>query len=127
MGGGPLGIMAGPPTPLPGPASPAGAYDPATYIALPIAWARPGPPAAPSPTYLAGCDGGASALIVMIFSPLSKTRPRARLISRSLSSGFFGFIFLYSSHDAKTRFICLSKAMKVPTNCLESVMVTRTL
>ncbi len=39
--------------------------------------------AAPSPTRLAVYAGGASALIVTIFSPLSKTKPRARFISLS--------------------------------------------
>jgi hypothetical protein len=38
-----------------------------------------------------------------------------------------GLIFLYSSVSAKTRFMCLSKAIKVPTSMRESYIVTRTL
>jgi len=129
-GGGPLGIipMLGAPTPRPGPASPAGACPIGVIcIALPAACAFPGPPAPPSPISLAGWEGGASALIVTMFSPLRRTRPRARFISLSFSFGFLGFIFLNSSVSESTRFMCLSKAMKVPTSIRESLMVTRTL
>ena len=98
------------------------------YTALPIGWALPGPAnPAPSPILLAYYDGGASALIVTIFSPLSKTKPSALFYSLSLSSGFLGLIFLYSSVSAKTKFICLSKAMNVPTRVRESWIVTLTL
>ena len=116
-------FIPGAPTPLPGPAKPAGACYPSGVIctALPIGCALPGPPtAAPSPILLAGYDGGASALIVTMFSPLRRTKPRALFCSRSLSSGFFGLIFLYSSVSARTKFICLSNAIKVPTSILES-------
>ena len=131
MGGGPL-IGAGPligipgapiPTPLPGPAKPAGAYyiTGATYIDLAIGCALPIPPIdAASPTLLPAYAGGASALIVTMFSPLRSTSPRALFISRSFSSGFLGLIFLNSSVSANTQFICLSKAMKVPTKVRES-------
>lgn len=125
-GGGAIGLpipIPGAPTPLPGPANPYGACYPNGVIctALPIGYALPGAPlAAPSPTLLAGYDGGASALIVTIFSPLNNTNPNALFCSLSLSSGLFGLIFLYSSVSASTKFICLSKAMKVPTNILES-------
>ena len=113
----------GAPTPLPGPASPAGAYYPigASCTALPIGCAFPGPAVvAPSATRLDGYVGGASALMVTMFSPRRSTNPSALFYSRSLSSGRFGFIFLYSSVSASTRFMCLSKAIKVPTSILES-------
>ena len=131
LGGGPL-IGAGPligmpgapiPTPLPGPARPPGAYCiiGATCIDLPIGYALPIPPMpADSPTRLPAYAGGASALIVTMLSPLNSTRPSALLISRSFSSGFLGLIFLNSSVSASTQFICLSKAMNVPTNVRES-------
>jgi hypothetical protein len=118
-GGGPEGA----PTPLPGPASPGAGYYPigASYTALPIGCAFPGPAcAAPSATLLYADEGGASALIVTMFSPLNRTNPSALFYSRSFSSGLFGFIFLYSSVSASTRFICLSKAIKVPTSIRES-------
>lgn len=134
IGGGPLpaggwpwgrgGIGIPPkPTPRPGPAKPAGACPiGVTCMALPIGFALPGPPAtgAPSPTLREGWAGGASALIVTILSPRSSTRPRALFYSRSLSVGFLGLIFLNSSVSARTRFMCLSNAMKVPTSILES-------
>ena len=131
IGGGPL-IGAGPrigipgapiPTPLPGPAKPAGAccISGATYIDLAIGYALPIPPiVAASPTLLPAYAGGASALIVTMFSPLNSTSPRALFISRSFSSGFLGLTFLNSSVSANTQFKCLSKAMKVPTKVLES-------
>lgn len=128
-GGMPIGcpigglIIPGAPTPLPGPAKPAGAYCPigANCTALPIGYALPGPAlVAPSATLLVDYDGGASALIVTMFSPRNRTKPRALFCSLSLSSGLFGLIFLYSSVSASTKFMCLSKAINVPTNILES-------
>ena len=105
------------------PARPAGAYPMGvTCIALPIGLALPGPPAAgaPSPTLLEGYAGGASADMVTMLSPLSRTKPSALFCSRSLSVVFFGLIFLNSSVSANTKFMCLSKAIKVPTSILES-------
>ena len=130
-GGGPYGRggigIPGKPTPLPGPASPAGAApNGVTYMALPIGLARPGPvPLTPSPTRLAGYAGGASALIVTILSPRSSTNPSALFYSRSFSVGRFGLILRNSSVSASTKFICLSKAMNVPTSMRESWIVTR--
>jgi hypothetical protein len=131
-GGGLVGIIPNPgaPTPLPGPANPYGAYYPkgVIYTALPIGCALPGPAMpAPSPILRVGYEGGASALMVTIFSPLSNTNPSALFCSLSLSSGFLGFIFLYSSVSANTKFICLSNAINVPTNIRESCIVTLTL
>ena len=111
------------PTPLATPARPGGAYMfiGACYIVLYIGRAWPMPPiAAPSPTLRPAYAGGASALIVTMLSPRSKTRPSARFISRSFSSGFLDLTFLNSSVSASTQFICLSKAMNVPTSVRES-------
>ena len=91
----------------------------------------------PSPIFLTGLLGGASALMVTIFSPLSKIKPRDLFISLSFgysfigisspfpSSGmlffiFFALIMRYSSVSERTKFICLSKAISVPTRHLES-------
>jgi hypothetical protein len=96
---------------------------------LPIDCALPGPAVEVdcSPTLLAFYDGGASAEIVIIFSPRIITNPNPLLYSLSGSPGFLLLILLNSSVSATTQFICLSKAMKVPTNILFSVIVTLTL
>ena len=62
------------PVPVAGPARPA--------AGLLIALAEPVPGYALSATFLLATDGGASALIWMMFSPLSNTRPSAHHISR---------------------------------------------
>uniref|UniRef100_A0A452EIW1 Uncharacterized protein n=1 Tax=Capra hircus TaxID=9925 RepID=A0A452EIW1_CAPHI len=90
----------GPPTPRTGPASigtPAG-------IPLPAALPIPGPPAAPA-------SGGPSTVIETRFSPRSSTRPRTRFSSLSPTPYL---IFLNSSQSQRIKFICLSKALKVP-------------
>uniref|UniRef100_A0A3Q3KKV1 Uncharacterized protein n=1 Tax=Monopterus albus TaxID=43700 RepID=A0A3Q3KKV1_MONAL len=83
-----------PPTPLTGPAT----------------RPTPGPPATPAngtraiPVTLTSLGGGPSTVIETRFSPLSRTRPRTLFSSRSGCFEFFGLI----------RFMCLSKALKVP-------------
>ena len=114
--GGVLCGGAGPPTPLMGAVSPAGADRPPALIGkVPrlTGILLPGPPALASICFLS-LTGGASGKIDIIFSPRSSTKPNIRLISLSLSS-LLGLIVRNSSQSARTTFICLSKAMKVPT------------
>uniref|UniRef100_A0A2K6T743 Elastin n=1 Tax=Saimiri boliviensis boliviensis TaxID=39432 RepID=A0A2K6T743_SAIBB len=96
----------GPPTPRTGPASPAGAWGMGTPagIPLPAALPIPGPPAAPA-------SGGPSTVIETRFSPRSSTRPRTRFSSLSSTPHL---IFLNSSQSQRIKFMCLSKALKVP-------------
>uniref|UniRef100_A0A2I3TRU0 Uncharacterized protein n=3 Tax=Homininae TaxID=207598 RepID=A0A2I3TRU0_PANTR len=95
----------GPPTPRTGPASPAGAWGMGTPagIPLPAALPIPGPPAAPA--------RGPSTVIETRFSPRSSTRPRTRFSSLSSTPHL---IFLNSSQSQRIKFMCLSKALKVP-------------
>lgn len=58
--------------------------------------------------------GGPSTVIDTRFSPLRRTRPRTLFSSRSGCFEFFGLIFLNSSQSHRIRFMCLSKALKVP-------------
>uniref|UniRef100_A0A8C4H604 Uncharacterized protein n=1 Tax=Dicentrarchus labrax TaxID=13489 RepID=A0A8C4H604_DICLA len=88
----------------------------------PAARPTPGPPATPasgtrSPigcwVPLTSLGGGPSTVIETRFSPLSRTRPRTLFSSRSGCFEFFGL------KDTNTlprmiRFMCLSKALKVP-------------
>uniref|UniRef100_A0A8D3A1G1 Uncharacterized protein n=1 Tax=Scophthalmus maximus TaxID=52904 RepID=A0A8D3A1G1_SCOMX len=91
-----------PPTPLTGPAR----------TPRPAARPTPGPPATPAngtraiPVILTSLGGGPSTVIETRFSPLSRTRPRTLFSSRS---GCFEFLGL-----KMIRFMCLSKALKVP-------------
>lgn len=48
------------------------------------------------------------------FSPRSRTRPRTLFSSRSGCLEFFGLILRNSSQSHRMRFMCLSKALKVP-------------
>uniref|UniRef100_A0A2K6LY17 Uncharacterized protein n=1 Tax=Rhinopithecus bieti TaxID=61621 RepID=A0A2K6LY17_RHIBE len=102
----PLTCWDGPPTPRTGPASPAGACGMGTPagIPLPAALPIPGPPAAPA-------SGGPSTVIETRFSPRSSTRPRTRFSSLSSTPHL---IFLNSSQSQRIKFMCLSKALKVP-------------
>lgn len=109
----------GPPTPRTGPASPAGAWGMGTPagIPLPAALPIPGPPAAPASGTRAmpvSLGGGPSTVIETRFSPRSSTRPRTRFSSLSACFEFFGLIFLNSSQSHRIKFMCLSKALKVP-------------
>ncbi|RNA09375.1 hypothetical protein BpHYR1_003549 [Brachionus plicatilis] len=86
-----------------------------------IALPRPGRPAAPGkPGILAivtsSFGGGPSTVIVTKCSPRSKTRPSVRFSSFS-SLPPFGLTFLNSSQSPSIMFMCLSNALKVPTNC----------
>uniref|UniRef100_A0A7N8YAY5 Uncharacterized protein n=1 Tax=Mastacembelus armatus TaxID=205130 RepID=A0A7N8YAY5_9TELE len=66
---------------------------------------------------LTSLGGGPSTVIDTRFSPLSRTRPRTLFSSRSGCFEFFGLtylIFLNSSQSHRIRFMCLSKALKVP-------------
>ena len=68
--------------------------------------------------------GGPSTVRETRFIPLRSTSPR--LLFSSLSGPlFFGLIFLNSSQSASTRFMCRSKAKKVPMNMRPSRRVIR--
>uniref|UniRef100_A0A2K5P2F3 Uncharacterized protein n=2 Tax=Cercopithecinae TaxID=9528 RepID=A0A2K5P2F3_CERAT len=110
--------------PLPWPANPAGAWGIGTPAGtpLPAALPTPGPPAAPASgtraisvlpyIFLTSLGGGPSTVMDTKFSPRSNTRPKTRFSSRS---GCFPYlIFLNSSQSQRIKFICLSKALKVP-------------
>ena len=71
-------------------------------------------------------EGGASAVREMMFSPLMITRPRLLLIC-FCTPVLLVLVMRYSSVSARTMFMCLSKARKVPTIILPSWMVIRTL
>uniref|UniRef100_A0A3B3B7P8 Uncharacterized protein n=1 Tax=Oryzias melastigma TaxID=30732 RepID=A0A3B3B7P8_ORYME len=101
-------LISGPPTPL-------------TGTPRPAARPTPGPPATPHLSYwlkatLTSLGGGPSTVIETRFSPLSRTKPSTRFSSRSGCFEFFGtyLIFLNSSQSHRIRFMCLSKALKVP-------------
>jgi hypothetical protein len=120
---------AGPPTPLAGPASPAGAC-PGTAAGMPLPAARPmpGPPGATCAldALESSAGGGPSIVRATTSSPRSKTSPNT--LRSSLSSSDFPFLggsLRNSSESPRTRFICLSNAMNLPTICLPSVTVTR--
>uniref|UniRef100_A0A452FV85 Uncharacterized protein n=1 Tax=Capra hircus TaxID=9925 RepID=A0A452FV85_CAPHI len=109
----------GPPTPRTGPADPAGAWGIGTPVGtpLPAALPTPGPPAAPASGTRArpvSLGGGPSTVMETKFSPRNNTRPKTRFSSRSGCLAFFGLIFLKSSQSQRIKFICLSKALKVP-------------
>uniref|UniRef100_A0A2K5D2P0 Uncharacterized protein n=1 Tax=Aotus nancymaae TaxID=37293 RepID=A0A2K5D2P0_AOTNA len=109
----------GPSTSRTGPASLAGAWGMGTPagIPLPEALPIPGPPAAPASgtrAILASSGGGPSTVIETRFSPRSSTRPRTRFSSLSACLEFFGLIFLNSSQSQRIKFLCFSKALKVP-------------
>uniref|UniRef100_A0A3Q3EJ14 Uncharacterized protein n=1 Tax=Labrus bergylta TaxID=56723 RepID=A0A3Q3EJ14_9LABR len=72
----------------------------------PAARPTPGPPATIPLTSL---GGGPSTVIETRFSPRSRTKPRTLFSSRSGCFEFFGLIEL-----KRIRFMCLSKALKVP-------------
>uniref|UniRef100_A0A8C9M4H8 Uncharacterized protein n=1 Tax=Panthera tigris altaica TaxID=74533 RepID=A0A8C9M4H8_PANTA len=108
----PLTCCDGPPTPRTGPASPAGACGIGTPagIPLPAALPIPGPPAAPA-------SGGPSTVMETRFSPRSSTRPRTRFSSLSACFEFFGLGMGLGKETKKSqriKFMCLSKALKVP-------------
>uniref|UniRef100_A0A672ZLR8 Uncharacterized protein n=1 Tax=Sphaeramia orbicularis TaxID=375764 RepID=A0A672ZLR8_9TELE len=110
----------GPPTPLTAPAG----------TPRPAARPTPGPPATPASgtraipvstpllnattTTLTSFGGGPSTVIETRFSPLSRTRPRTLFSSRSGCFDGSYLIFLNSSQSHRIRFMCLSKALKVP-------------
>uniref|UniRef100_H2M018 Uncharacterized protein n=1 Tax=Oryzias latipes TaxID=8090 RepID=H2M018_ORYLA len=111
-GGAPLAIGGGAPRPggycvgAPAMLAPAAA---AATVPLPcgvITW---------PPTPLTGPASGTRAIPTR-FSPLSRTKPSTRFSSLSGCFEFFGtyLIFLNSSQSHRIRFMCLSKALKVP-------------
>uniref|UniRef100_A0A8C6XZX5 Uncharacterized protein n=1 Tax=Naja naja TaxID=35670 RepID=A0A8C6XZX5_NAJNA len=111
----------GPPTPRTGPAKPAGAWGIGAPAGTPrpAALPTPGPPAAPAsgPT-LTSLGGGPSTVMETRFSPRSSTRPSTRFSSRSGCLEFLGL-----SH--RMRFMCLSKALKVPMKTRPSCRMQR--
>mmetsp|Transcript_17400 Transcript_17400/g.27804 ORF Transcript_17400/g.27804 Transcript_17400/m.27804 type:complete len:245 (-) Transcript_17400:59-793(-) len=116
------GIIAaapGPPTPLTGPLRPLGPPAIADEgIPRPAARPIPGPPGPAEADFGLGA-GGASADMEITFSPRRRTRPKLRF-SSFISEDFLLFTTRYSSQSPSTIFMCLSKAMKVPTRVLVS-------
>uniref|UniRef100_A0A8C5B0W1 Uncharacterized protein n=1 Tax=Gadus morhua TaxID=8049 RepID=A0A8C5B0W1_GADMO len=94
---------------------PAGAWGMGAPAGTPRPAARPtpGPPATPASGTLAMPVWNTRG---QRFSPRSRTRPRTRFSSRSGCFEFLGsyLIFLNSSQSQRMRFMCLSKALKVP-------------
>lgn len=131
----PWGVMTcceGPPTPRTGPASPAGAWGIGAPAGtpLPAALPTPGPPATPAKGTRAmpvSLGGGPSTVMETRFSPRRSTRPSTRFSSRSGCFEFLGLIFLNSSQSHRMRFMCLSKALKVPMKILPSWRMQRIL
>uniref|UniRef100_A0A3B3XRV9 Uncharacterized protein n=1 Tax=Poecilia mexicana TaxID=48701 RepID=A0A3B3XRV9_9TELE len=86
----------------------------------PAARPTPGPPATPArgtraiPDALTSLGGGPSTVMETRFSPRSRTRPRTRFSSRSGCFEFFGLQERTGSESHRMRFMCLSKALKVP-------------
>lgn len=120
----------GPPTPLTGPANPAGACGMGAPAGtpLPAALPTPGPPAAPARGTRAipvSFGGGPSTVMDTRFSPRSNTRPRTRFSSRSGCFEFLGFILRNSSQSQRMRFMCLSKALNVPMKTRPSCRMHR--
>ncbi len=76
--------------------------------------------------FLNVCEGGASAVREMMFSPLMMTSPSVLLICFWVPV-LLVLVMRYSSVSASTMFMCLSKARKVPTIILPSWMVSLTL
>uniref|UniRef100_A0A8B9I5L0 Uncharacterized protein n=1 Tax=Anser brachyrhynchus TaxID=132585 RepID=A0A8B9I5L0_9AVES len=118
----------GPPTPLTGPANPAGAWGMGAPAGtpLPAALPTPGPPAAPA-------RGGPSTVMDTRFSPRSNTRPRTRFSSRAARGSArrsrrevtAHLILRNSSQSQRMRFMCLSKALKVPMKTRPSCRMHR--
>uniref|UniRef100_A0A3Q2E663 Uncharacterized protein n=1 Tax=Cyprinodon variegatus TaxID=28743 RepID=A0A3Q2E663_CYPVA len=101
----------GPPTPLTAPAG----------TPRPAARPTPGPPATPArgtraiPETLTSLGGGPSTVMETRFSPLSRTKPRTLFSSRSGCFETWTYLILRnSSQSHRIRFMCLSKALKVP-------------
>uniref|UniRef100_A0A3B5MU72 Uncharacterized protein n=1 Tax=Xiphophorus couchianus TaxID=32473 RepID=A0A3B5MU72_9TELE len=63
---------------------------------------------------LTSLGGGPSTVMETRFSPRSRTRPRTRFSSRSGCFEFFGLQERTGSKSHRMRFMCLSKALKVP-------------
>uniref|UniRef100_A0A8C3R6S8 Uncharacterized protein n=1 Tax=Cyanoderma ruficeps TaxID=181631 RepID=A0A8C3R6S8_9PASS len=111
----------GPPTPLTGPANPAGACGMGAPAGtpLPAALPTPGPPAAPA-------RGGPSTVMDTRFSPRSNTRPRTRFSSPGLGAPPTAHLILRnSSQSQRMRFMCLSKALNVPMKTRPSCRMHR--
>uniref|UniRef100_A0A8C5PCK8 Uncharacterized protein n=1 Tax=Leptobrachium leishanense TaxID=445787 RepID=A0A8C5PCK8_9ANUR len=102
----------GPPIPRTGPAKPAAAPASGT-LHLPR-------------LLLTSFGGGPSTVMDTKFSPRSKTRPRTLFSSRSGCLETY-LIFLNSSQSQRIRFMCLSKALKVPMKMRPSCRIHRIL
>uniref|UniRef100_A0A3P8TWA2 Uncharacterized protein n=1 Tax=Amphiprion percula TaxID=161767 RepID=A0A3P8TWA2_AMPPE len=66
------------------------------------------------PVTLTSLGGGPSTVMETRFSPRSRTRPRTRFSSRSGCFEFFGLEDGNNTQYPQIRFMCLSKALKVP-------------
>jgi len=120
----PCGIIvlgAGPPRPRTGPpASPVGgagtgSAEGGRTIPRPAARASPGP-LPPAALGFSSIGGGPSTDRETTHSPRIKTKPRVRFSSRSSFNFPLGVIFLNSSQSPRIMFMCLSKAMNLPTS-----------
>ena len=129
----PIGCImpgAGPPIPRIGPAKPVGAAREPGTIPLPAITPRPGP--APATLCFVPAEGGGPSTVNdTTFSPRKSTSPRVRFSCRSSTAKAGVFlatclllIVRNSSQSPRTRFMCLSKAMNVPTSVRLSCIVT---
>uniref|UniRef100_A0A3P9PMH7 Uncharacterized protein n=1 Tax=Poecilia reticulata TaxID=8081 RepID=A0A3P9PMH7_POERE len=99
-------LPCGPPTPRTGPASPAGRSQ--------VRGQRSPSHGGTQQDALTSLGGGPSTVMETRFSPRSRTRPRTRFSSRSGCFEFFGLQERTGSESHRMRFMCLSKALKVP-------------
>ena len=123
-------IIPGPPTPWTGPApNPIAGPPPppigGAAVPRPAPRAIPGPPGVSFPEILGG--GGPSTAKLTTFSPRIKTNPKFRFSVFSSTTAPLLRNVLNSSASDRTKFICLSKAKKVPKIVLPSPNVTRSL
>ncbi|TRY63885.1 hypothetical protein TCAL_15241 [Tigriopus californicus] len=107
---------AGPPTPRTGPDKPGAAPPAPMGTPRPAARPMPGPPAPGMGTrgIPSSAGGGPSTVMDTMFSPRRRTNPRTRFSSRSADLADLDLSLRNSSQSPKMRFMCLSKALKVP-------------
>ena len=86
-------------------------------IPLPADLPMPGPPVADAEvlSLASVVGGGPSTVMDTTSSPRRMTRPNTLLSSLSSEMPFLGGSFLNSSASPRPTFMCLSKAMRVPT------------
>lgn len=69
--------------------------------------------------------GGPSTVSDTMFSPRNRMNPNVLFSSRSTPRDPFPLTFRNSSQSARMRFMCLSKALNVPTKFRPSCSMTR--